>query len=97
MNILVNYNGKYPNACIGTLTIMLNGEQVYSSKYECMSTGACNWDSDEKEEIIRMGLLKWNDDHEWQDIPDDPEIREAITEQVAFVLKQTRVCCGGCI
>jgi len=86
--IEVTYDGKFPNACAGTLTITVDGEEVYSQKYECRSTGGVSFTKD-WEEIITHGELVWDP----EEFKPSPEIQAA----VADVLSGVTVCCGGCV
>ena len=85
--IEVSYDGKYPNACSGTLIIKVDGEEIYNDKFCCGSGGSVwfdkNWD-----EHVAPGKLTWNDAEKF-----DRDVQVAVEE----VLSRIDVCCGGCI
>lgn len=85
--IRVEYDGAYPNACSGKLSIWKNGKLIYKDKYCCHSTGSvgfdANWDAH-----VRDGELIWNDADKF---PKD------VAAAVEARLSRVRVCCGGCI
>lgn len=92
-NIVVTYDGEYPNACSGTLTILKNEEIIYKKKNCCKSGGSCYFD-DNWYEIIESGNLIW-DRGEIKEIPE--HLRGKVLEEVNKVLKEIKVCCGGCL
>lgn len=85
--IEVNYNGKYPCACMGDLIIKENGIEIYNKKYCCYSTGCVTHDGDYNFDV-ESGDLIWEDAHSFK-----KEIQDAVRE----VLMNVNVCCGGCI
>lgn len=92
IDLVVSYNGEYPNACRGTLTITLNGEVIYRDAYCCRSTGGVSFD-DSWNEHIHIGRLVWNGAND----PRIPEcIRATIVAAVEEELNRVQVCCGGC-
>jgi Ribonuclease G/E len=86
-NIQVEYDGRYPNACSGRLTIKKDGELIYQERHCCRSTG-CVWFDDEWGEHVVSGELLWEDANQF-----DEEVQEAVRQR----LSQVAVCCGGCI
>jgi len=44
--IEVDYDGGYPAACMGTLTITVDGVEIYKKGYCCRSTGGVWFDED---------------------------------------------------
>lgn len=87
MGISVGYDGKYPSACSGTLTITVDGDVLYEKQYCCRSTGSV-WFDENWQENIEGGVLLWDDAAHF---PQD--IREAVEATLAAV----GVCCGGCV
>ena len=85
--IEVSYDGKWPNACSGTLIIKLNGEEIYNKTYCCESTGRV-WFDGNWEEHIESGKLEWEDAKNFS-----KEIQEVVRQE----LSKVRVCCGGCV
>lgn len=85
--IKVTYDGEYPNACTGTLTIIVDGEIIYSKKHCCTSTGNCYFTED-WDDVIEDGTLEWNDKDSFS-----KEIVNAVYEE----LSKINVCCGGCL
>lgn len=86
-NIVVEYDGKYPNTCSGTLKITVDGEVIYNKDFCCYSTGSV-WFDEQWGEHVEDGELIWGDANKF-----DSEIQEA----VVAVLSGCNVCCGGCI
>lgn len=76
-NIQVTYDGKYPNTCSGTLTIIVDGEQVYSEKHQCHSTGRV-WFDKEWCEHVECGELVWDEEDA---LRFSAEIQEAVKEE----------------
>jgi len=87
MNIEVSYDGKWPNACSGTLIVKADGKEIYNKQYCCSSTGSV-WFDDDWDEHVESGVLEWNDAKSFS-----KEIQEAVSD----VLRNVRVCCGGCV
>jgi hypothetical protein len=85
--IKVTYDGEYPNACTGTLTIIVDGETIYSKEHCCSSTGSCGFD-DSFNEFVTDGRLDWDDEGKFS-----REIVEAVYQE----LDKIHVCCGGCL
>jgi hypothetical protein len=86
-NIEVTYDGAFPNACSGTLTIKVDGSLIYDEYSCCESTGGVCFDIDWNENVIG-GKLVWNDADKFS-----KEIQGAVKE----VLDKVEVCCGGCV
>jgi hypothetical protein len=91
--IEVTYDGGYPVACMGTLTIMVGGVEIYTKDYCCHSTGSV-WFDDDWQEHVCSGTLEWNEG-EPENIPAD--LRDDVELEVMEVLSRVRVCCGGCV
>lgn len=91
--IKVGYDGRYPNACSGTLTIECDSKVIYSECYVCHSTGGVWFDADWNEHV-EGGELVW-EKKEIEKIPVD--IRKEVQEAVDNCLSRVRVCCGGCV
>jgi len=85
--IKVNYDGSYPNACSGTLEIIVNDKIIYKENHCCHSTGSV-WFDDDWSEHVEDGDLMWDDADEF-----DRDIQEAVKER----LSKVQVCCGGCV
>ena len=84
----VSYDGKYPCACSGILTLRINGDIVEFPKYCMHSGGSVSFDKN-WEPTVEKG--PWT-----VDIPDGYEgYAEAITDCVNANVPQG--CCGGCI
>jgi len=83
----VQYNGRFPSTCMGTLRVLVDGKEIYNKSYRCESTGSVSFTED-WEEIVAEGDLIWEDAHDFSD-----EIQEA----VAVELRKHSVCCGGCV
>ena len=85
--IEITYDGEYPCACKGTLTIIKDGDVIYSEDHCCHSTGQILFDDDWNDSIISGDLL-WEDADKFSE-----EIQEAVRNELSSV----SVCCGGCI
>jgi len=86
-NIKVEYDGKYPNACSGTLKITVDETVVYNKDFCCSSTGSV-WFDEDWSEHVECGELIWKDSEKFDD-----EIQQAVKD----VLSTVGVCCGGCV
>jgi hypothetical protein len=84
--IRVEYDGKYPNMCSGTLKIWVN-EVIYEKKGVCESTGTCAFKKGKGK--ITKGRLVWRESEArcW------PTLQRAVEEE----LERFEVCCGGCL
>lgn len=85
--IEVFYDGKYPNACSGTLRITVNDVEIYCKRNVCYSTGRVTFD-DRWSEHVSSGKLCWSEDENFS-----KKIREAVADK----LEEVGVCCGGCV
>lgn len=88
-NIVVEYDGMYPNSCSGCLIIKEDEKEIYKKQHCCRSTGSCHFDK-EWNEIVKDGELVWESEEAEKF---DGEIREAVRDKLSSV----RVCCGGCL
>jgi len=86
-DIKVTYDGEFPNACRGELTISINGDIIYQKKSCTRSTGGVSFDEDMCE-TIHSGDLDWDHAQHFTQ-----EIQDAVEE----VLSEISVCCGGCV
>lgn len=89
MDIIVTYDGKYPNACTGTLTISVNNNIVYSKQDAVYSTGSCGYDKSLNDYTAKGGSLLWN-------VGDAEKFNPNIRAAVQHKLNQIKACCGGC-
>ena len=87
--IKIEYDGKYPNTCSGTLSIYNDDIMIYQKKYCCHSTGSVYFDSD-WDEHVESGKLVWDQE-------DAHMFSKEIQNKVKEFLSQFHVCCGGCI
>jgi len=93
MKIKVEYDGKWPCLCMGTLRIGFNGAWwQFSSRHVLRSGGSVSFDKDWNEKVTH-GL--WTiDDEDWPDgFP--IELREAALEAINESIDHG--CCGGCV
>jgi len=88
--IRVEYDGKPPTTCTGTLKIYDNEELIYDGgHYSCFSTGSCYVD-EYGGEHIESGELLWKN-REASKFPQ--EVQDAVRQK----LSEYEVCCGGCL
>jgi hypothetical protein len=85
--IVVEYDGEYPCACMGTLKVSVDEKEVYNKQYCCNSTGSV-WFGEDWEEHVEPGELLWNDADKF-----DQDIQEAVKAK----LSEIGVCGGGCV
>jgi hypothetical protein len=85
--IKVEYDGKFPSTCSGTLRITVDDVLVYEESFCCVSTGNV-WFDDDWCEHVEQGELIWTNGEQFSD-----EIRQAVKEKLA----EYHVCCGGCV
>ena len=90
-DIEVTYDGKFPCTCSGTLTIKVDGKEIYKKDYCCHSTGSVTFDEDWNENVF-SGELIWDEELL---IPED--IRLTVKNAVRIELSKHEVCCGGCV
>lgn len=83
----VDYNGCYPNACSGTLTLLVNGEKVVL--HHALCSGGSVWFDDDWCEHIEDG--PWSVDVPKELEKYSAEITEVVNENVSWG------CCGGCV
>ena len=88
-DIKVEYDGKYSNACGGTLKICKNDRKIYEKMYCCTSSGSCNYTCGDSKVRVSSGILTWDKD---ESAKFDPDIVEAVNAELVKV----KVCCGGC-
>jgi len=85
----IDYDGKYPCLCYGTLSIKIN-EQLYHLN-NVMVSGGRVWFDDEWNEYVESGEweINLNDYPELE--PYKEEITQIVNENVGYG------CCGGCV
>lgn len=88
--IEVTYDGEYPNLCSGTLTIRINGEEVYNKKRCCEPLGCEVYVDDNNLEHVNKGTLLWKENEAKQ-------FSEELQDTVKKKLQLFDCCCGGCI
>ncbi len=97
----VNYTGKYPNLCRGTLTLEIDGiEYTFGGKYNEPET-------DFKQFWCSGGNVRFDDNwcahverEEWTiDVDDLPEQFREYAQEIDRVFNENVEwgCCGGCI
>jgi len=99
-DIKVKYDGSYPNACGGILRVIKAGNVIFETKeYSFRSTGSVSF-TEEWEEIITPGILKWNDDDEYTrflNFTNTHPNKYYILSEVETIMESIDVCCGGCV
>lgn len=86
-NIIIEYNGKYPNLCSGTLAVTISGVRFTFPDY-CLSSGGGIYDNWERIESGPWSITKYPDD-----LPQ--EYHQAVLDAVNDTVRWG--CCGGCI
>lgn len=56
-NIRVEYDGRYPCTCMGTLKIFEDDIEIYNNTYCCVSTGSCGFSGDWEEYVTGRTTL----------------------------------------
>ena len=102
----VEYDGRYPVTCMGTLVIKVDDEKVYEKQYCCHSSGSVWFDGDWNEHV-ESGTLSWEEheviefrkwfDEHYAEKGWKPSLLTAIEEMVGDRLAECSVCCGGCV
>jgi len=86
-DIIIEYNGKYPNLCSGTLTATIGGVKFTFPSYSLSSGGGIydNWT------VIEHG--PWSISEYPEDMPQEyhQAVLDAVNNSVSWG------CCGGCI
>ena len=90
--IKVSYDGKYPCACSGKLTVEVDGKVIFSQSGCCHSTG-CVWFDKDWNEHIETGKLVLDVD----DLKDTSCLTSEIEDAIDEELSKVHVCCGGCV
>ena len=100
MNIKVEYDGSWPNACRGNLRVIEDNVVIFQTKnYSFHSTGSVSFTED-WEEIVTQGSLEWGDDEEYKrfiDFVNNHPDKDYILSEAERVLESIYVCCGGCV
>jgi len=90
MNIKIEYDGKYPNLCSGSLIVIIDGTRWVFPDYCMSSGGSVSFDEDWNEDVTsgEWSISDWPDG-----FPDNLQmaVEEAINIQVS------EGCCGGCL
>jgi hypothetical protein len=88
-NIKIDYNGRYPNLCSGTLVVTI-GEKVWNFGKDVLSSGgSVSFDEQWNEEVTSGWLVS-----EWPEgFPD--EYKEVVTDAINDEIPWG--CCGGCV
>lgn len=92
----VDYTGKYPCLCMGTLTLKIDGKEM-SFKGGFHSGGTCYFDEDWDGHVTE-GDWEIDFDYpesEWEELNLTDEEKNEIT--FLFNMNVERGCCGGCL
>jgi hypothetical protein len=89
-NIKIDYNGRYPNLCSGTLVVTI-GEKVWNFGENVLSSsGSVSFDEQWNEEVTSgpWGISDWP-----KGFPKKYRavVEDAINDQIPWG------CCGGCV
>lgn len=89
-NIKIEYNGKYPNLCSGTLIVTINNKR-WKFPWHCLESGGTYWFDDDWIDHIETGAWTIT---EWPNgFPKNQKkaVIAAVNEKIPHG------CCGGCI
>jgi len=90
MNIIIYYDGKYPNLCSGNLTVTIDGI-VWDFPDYCMCTGGSVWFDKEWNDYVAEG--EWSISTWPENFPE--ELKEIVVEKINEEIPHG--CCGGCV
>lgn len=85
----IEYDGKYPNLCRGTLSIKVNDKTFHLENV--MVSGGCICQGEDWDMWAEEGEWSVNLDDYPELLPYEREITECVNNNVEFG------CCGGCI
>jgi hypothetical protein len=91
MDIVIEYDGSYPNLCGGTLIIIIDNVEFIFRNYSLVSGGSCWMSGDYRDSGTRQGQWSIN---RWPDnFPEEykEEVLNEINKQIPYG------CCGGCL
>jgi len=90
MNIVINYNGEWPNLCSGKLGVIVDGRCWHFPEFCLQSGGEVTFDSDWNE-YASSG--EWSVSEWPEDFPDELKgvVLDKINEEISWG------CCGGCV
>jgi hypothetical protein len=89
-NIIIKYDGDYPNLCSGKLIVIVDGKEWIFPDW-CLSSGGSVWFSDDWEEHVEEGA--WTITNWPKKFPDDlkDKVERRVNEEIPHG------CCGGCV
>jgi len=90
MEIIVKYDGAYPNLCSGNLVIIIDNKEWVFPDY-CLSSGGGVWFSDDWEEHVDSG--EWSITGWPEGFPED--LKRVAEAEVNNQIEHG--CCGGCV
>lgn len=99
MNIKVEYDGQYPNACSGNLKVIEDEKVIFETKdFSFTSTGSVSFTKD-CDEVICGGSLEWNTKEykRFLDFLNKHPKKDYIISEAERVIDDVSVCCGGCV
>ncbi len=89
-NIIIEYNGEYPNLCSGALAATIGGVRFTFPSY-CLRSGGAVWFGEGGDEHVDAG--PWSITKYPEDMPQ--EYHQAVLDAVNDTVRWG--CCGGCI
>jgi len=99
MNIKVEYDGSYPNACRGNLRVIEDGAIIFETEdYSFHSTGSVSFTED-WQEVVTRGSLEWDNDeyNRFLIFASKHQSKNYILSEAEDIIESVNVCCGGCV
>ena len=90
MEIIVEYNGAYPNLCSGKLIVTIDRQRYVFPDY-CLVSGGSVWFDENWDEHVETG--EWSIDKWPENFPE--ELKGAVVEAINENIPHG--CCGGCV
>jgi len=90
MEIIIDYNGSYPNLCGGDLIVIINGKK-WEFPDDCIEPGGSVIFDEEWNETVNSG--PWSISEWPTNFPED--LKSVVLEKINDTVEWG--CCGGCV